>query len=95
VLLNAIGPNGVQVLRSSDRGWRTAEHLGTVPHRVGPQYNGSVVTATVQIGGERGSIYTILGFWDLPWVPGTVAGNRTRFPMPDITEEIDALLRSK
>jgi len=94
VLLNAVGPEGVQVLRSRDKSWGTAENLGTIPHRTGPEYNGSVVTATVQIG-EPGSIYTVLGFWDLPWVPGTVAGNRTRFPMPDITKEIEALLKAK
>jgi hypothetical protein len=94
VLLNAVGPDGVQVLMSKDKTWRTAENLGTIPHRTGPAYNGSVVTATVQIG-EPGSIYTILGFWDLPRVPGTVAGNRTRFPMPDITDEIENLLEGK
>lgn len=92
VLLNAVGPNGTQVFRSKDRTWRTAEHLGTIPNQAGPLHNGSVVTATVQIGDS--SVYTILGFWDTPWVPGTVAGNRTRFPMPDITADIDALLTS-
>jgi len=94
VLLNAVGPDGVQVFRSSDKSWRRAENLGTIPHRKGPEYNGSVVTAMVQIG-EPGAIYTILGFWDLPWVEGTVAGNRTRFPMPDITGDVEALLAAK
>lgn len=61
VLLDAVGPDGVQVLRSKDKTWRTAENPGTFPHRTGPAYNGSVVTATVQIG-EPGSVYTILGF---------------------------------
>ncbi|KAK0725983.1 hypothetical protein B0H67DRAFT_642330 [Lasiosphaeris hirsuta] len=93
VLLNSVGLDGVQVLRSQDK-WDTAENMGTIPHRTSPEHNGIVVTATVQIG-EPGSIYTNLGFWDQPWVPGTVAGNRTAFPMPDITKEIEALLTLK
>lgn len=91
VLLVAVNRRGVQVLRSKDKTWRTAEHLGTIPMPKGSLYDGGVVTAAVQIG-HPGSIYMIVDYTDLPWVPGTVAGNRTTFPMPDITDEVEQLL---
>lgn len=94
VLLITSNHGGVQVLRSGDKTWRTAEYLGTIPSPEGPLYDVSVVTATVQIG-HPGSIYMILDFTDLPWVSGTVAGNRTTFPMPDITNQIEQLLKTK
>ncbi|KAK0745497.1 hypothetical protein B0T18DRAFT_367179 [Schizothecium vesticola] len=93
VLLLASHLGGIQVLRSKDRKWTAAEYLGTVPNRKGPLYEGGVVVAAVEVGKTPGSIYMIEGFWDAEWVPGTVAGNRTRFPMPDITREVEALLR--
>ena len=89
VLLMASHAAGVQVLRSGD-GWRTARHVGTVPPRTGPEFVGSAPVAAVQMGSD--AVYMIVVWLGDPWVPGQVAGNRTVFPMPDITAEIDALL---
>jgi hypothetical protein len=91
VLLVASLFNGVQVLRSKDRLWRTAEYLGTIPIPTGGLYEGGNTVAAVQMG--RSSVFMVIGFIFDEWVPGTVAGNRTRFPFPDITDEIDTLLR--
>lgn len=92
VLLVASLFGGIQVLRSKDRSWRLAEHLGTIPRPA--QLQGLVldgaVTAPVQIGSD--SIYMVLGNVD-PFIPGMVAGNRTLFPFPDITAEVEGLLR--
>ncbi|KAK1759934.1 hypothetical protein QBC47DRAFT_373335 [Echria macrotheca] len=93
VLLVAVNRVGVQVLRSGDKTWQTAEYLGTIPTPKGSLYDGGVVTAAVQIG-YPGSIYMIIDYTDFPWVLGTVAGNRTTFPMPDITDQIEQLLKS-
>jgi hypothetical protein len=71
--------------------WRTAEYLGTVPIPTGGLYEGGNVVAAVQMGSS--SVFMVIGFIFDEWVPGTVAGNRTRFPFPDITDEIDILLR--
>ena len=89
VLLVACGTEGIQVLRSADGKWKSVEHLGMIPGRgVGP-YEGGFVTAAVQVGD---GIYMVHGFGDTPWVEGTVAGNRTSFPWPDITKDVDDLL---
>jgi hypothetical protein len=53
--------------------------------------NGSGVTAAVQMGSN--ALYIIDVFFADPWVPGLTAGNRTLFPMPDITEQVEALLK--
>jgi hypothetical protein len=91
VLLVASLFNGIQVLRSKDRLWRTAEYLGTIPIPTGELYEGGNVVAAVQMGSS--SVFMVIGFIFDEWVPGTVAGNRTQFPFPDITDEIDMLLR--
>ena len=97
VLLVASWGSGVQVLRTTkadDKMWERAEYLGTVAVRypVDEEFpQGGVPVAVTQIGPE--GLYVILGFGDLPWVEGTVAGGRRRFPMPDITREVEALLR--
>ncbi|KXX75844.1 hypothetical protein MMYC01_206629 [Madurella mycetomatis] len=90
VLLVASLFSGIQVLRSKDRRWRTAEYLGTIPIPQGELYEGGNTVATVQMGT---SVFMVIGFIFDPWVTGTVAGNRTQFPFPDITEDIEKLLR--
>ena len=88
VLLVASHLSGLQVLRSRDGRWRTAEYLGTIPNPIGGDW---WVVAATQMGKE--SVYMI-GVWLTdPWVPGQVAGNRTEFPLPEITDQIEALLR--
>lgn len=90
VLLLAEDAVGVTVLRSRDGSWTSAETLGTVSNNV-PAAQGGMVPAAVQIGAEK--IFAVQEFFaDTTLVPGTNAGNRTAFPMVDITAEVDALL---
>jgi hypothetical protein len=88
VLLVAEHIKGVTVLRSKD-GWATAEHLGTIPNdpTLPP---GVLVVSMTQIGN---SLYIVNDWFADPWVPGTVAGNKTSFPMIDITAQVDNLLK--
>ncbi|KAB5523159.1 hypothetical protein GE09DRAFT_1178568 [Coniochaeta sp. 2T2.1] len=90
VLQVAINRSGVQVLRSKDRKWTACEHLGTIPNPDIPATSGSVTTGLVQMGSD--SIYIIDDWTDLPFIPGQASGNRTIFPMVDITENIERLL---
>lgn len=88
VLLIAQNMAGLSVLRSSD-GWLTAEFLGVISMPESVVGNG-VVTAAVQIGE---SLYAnIEYFFDTPVAPPNNAGNRTVFPLVDVTAELDALL---
>ena len=66
----------------------TAEFLGVIPM---PESVGNgVVTAAVQVGE---SVYAnIEYFFDTPVAPPNNAGNRTAFPLVDVTAELDALL---
>jgi hypothetical protein len=91
VLLVASLFSGIQVLRSKDRSWKTAEYLGVIPIPTGELYEGGNVVASVQMGSS--SVFMVIGFIFDEWLPGLVAGNRTQFPFPDITDEVDALLR--
>ncbi|KAK3312301.1 hypothetical protein B0H66DRAFT_538595 [Apodospora peruviana] len=91
VMLVAEHIRGVTVLRSKDASWRTAEYLGTVPNAPGLPA-GALVVATTQIGDK---LYIVNDWFDFPPVPGTVAGNKTSFPMIDITEQVEALLCGK
>jgi hypothetical protein len=89
VLLVASLASGIQVLRSEDRLWRTAEYLGTIPVPTGELYEGAFTVSSVQMGSS--SVFMVLFFRD-DVQPGELAGNKTDFPFPDITEEINALL---
>ncbi|EFQ31921.1 hypothetical protein CGRA01v4_13093 [Colletotrichum graminicola] len=88
VLLVAENAKGITVLRSSDGSWQSAEHLGTVPNNslAAP---GGTITAAVQVGD---SLYMVEGFSTDPSVSNSTAGNRTEFPMVDITLEVEGLL---
>jgi hypothetical protein len=83
VLLLAIPASGVEVLRSKDGLWNTAEGLGRVSNNV-PAASGGNVTAVVQIGSR---IYMNEEFFG-----DSQPGNRTQFPYVDITEEVERLL---
>lgn len=89
VLLVAVDAEGTAVLRSKDGTWRSAETLGLVSNNV-PEAMGGLVPAVVQIGPEK--VFAVEEFFVDPLVPGTNAGNRTLFPMLDITAQVDALL---
>jgi len=89
VLLVSSHDSGIQVLRSTNS-WRTAEHLGTIKNPSNAATNGSQVTAAVQMGSN--SVYIIDEFFTDTWVTGQTAGNRSVFPMPDITHQIKELI---
>ncbi|KHN97406.1 TRI14-like protein [Metarhizium album ARSEF 1941] len=85
VLLVSSQDQGTIVLRSRDGTWERAEWLGIVPNRFASE--GGSTTASVQMGDRI--------FASTEWfgdaankVPGTLAGNRTEFPMYDITDEV-------
>ena len=89
VLLVSENAVGITVLRSKDKKWETAEHLGTVPNDEDIVRTGGIVTAPLQIGDK---IFMIEEFFADPFVPGGVAGNRTTFPLFDITDKVEKLL---
>lgn len=92
ILLVAEDAIGVTVLRSRDGSWQRAETLGRVLNDA-PESEGGQVVATVEIGGAEGSrIFAVQEFFTDPVVPGTLAGNRSSFPMIDITAEVDELV---
>ncbi|KAG7110497.1 Trichothecene biosynthesis protein 14 like [Verticillium longisporum] len=88
VLLISDNVNGTYVLRSSDGKWNTAENLGVVPNSLLSE--GGTTVASLQIGE---SIYTVTEFFGDARVPGTLAGNRTSFPLIDITSQVESLLK--
>ncbi|RWA10911.1 hypothetical protein EKO27_g4183 [Xylaria grammica] len=99
VLLITEHDAGVSVLRSQDgkgasrRGkWQRAEFLGRIPNPPGIAANGGLVTAAVEIAG---SVFMIEEWFTDPLVPGTSAGNRTSFPLVDITAQLDALVNAR
>ncbi|GJN73897.1 hypothetical protein PLICBS_007980 [Purpureocillium lilacinum] len=81
--------DGTVVVRSDDD-WKSAKIVGTVANALQSQDGFSV--ATVQIA-ER--IYVVTEYFldASNKVPGTNAGNRTEFPLRDITDEVDAMLQ--
>ncbi|GAB1319920.1 hypothetical protein MFIFM68171_10130 [Madurella fahalii] len=81
---------GATVFRSRDGRWRTAENLGTVRSDF-PRELERIVPSSVQIGPKRQ--YLVGQYFPGETVPGTMAGNRSEFPMFDITAEIETLLR--
>ncbi|KAK4207077.1 hypothetical protein QBC37DRAFT_434043 [Rhypophila decipiens] len=100
ILLISSWASGTQVLRSKDKSWKKAEYLGTVPNPTGPLIDpaAAIGVATVQIGPNTkhgGRIFVVFGIFDFPWVEGTVAGPRRLFPMPDITDKVEALVSKR
>ncbi|KNG86203.1 hypothetical protein ANOM_005991 [Aspergillus nomiae NRRL 13137] len=88
VLLVSDTTDGTAILRSADRLWTSAEMVGTVPN-VYASRNGFSVD-NVEIGG---SLYSVTEFFLDEKVPGTLAGNRTQFPLVDITNQVLELLK--
>lgn len=86
ILLAAEPGKGVSVLRSQD-GWQTARYLGRVANNF-PEANGGSITATVQIGNN---VFAVVEYFTDPPVAGSSAGNRTQFPLIDITAHIQEL----
>ena len=89
VLIAAQGDSGVSVLRSKDGSWKTAELLGSVPFNQTMAPGGNV-PAVVQVGSN--SLFMVIEFFADAVVPGMTAGNRSHFPMIDITREVAMLL---
>ncbi|TQN64770.1 Core trichothecene cluster (CTC) protein 14 [Colletotrichum shisoi] len=87
VILVTDNAAGTVVLRSRDASWDAAEVLGTVP--ASPLAEGGASVTTVQIGG---SVYAVSEWFMDEKVAGTLAGNRTEWPLVDISAQIDALL---
>jgi hypothetical protein len=87
VLLITDQSRGVVVLRSQNK-WRTAEYLGLVPNdpTLPP---GGLTASVVQM---RDRIYMVPNWFFEPKVEGTLAGNRSVFYLPDITEQVDLLV---
>ncbi|KAI3340028.1 hypothetical protein F4824DRAFT_518132 [Ustulina deusta] len=97
VLLIAEHGAGLSVLRSR-RGrrekrneWRGAEFLGRIPNPPEVAASGGLVAAAVEIAG---SVFMVEEWFADPLVPGTSAGNRTSFPLVDITAQLDALVNA-
>ncbi|KAH7117445.1 hypothetical protein EDB81DRAFT_916262 [Dactylonectria macrodidyma] len=87
VILVSDNVNGTIILRSSDAKWKTAERLGVIPNDFLAQ--GGSTVASVQIGDR---IYAVTEFFGDSVVPGTLAGNRSTFPLIDISTQIERLL---
>ncbi|PHH77284.1 hypothetical protein CDD82_3579 [Ophiocordyceps australis] len=88
ILLVSENTEGTYVIRSNDQ-WKSAEILGLIPNPFAADGGSSV--ATVQVGS---TIYLVTEFFvdaANPPVPGTLAGNRTEFPLRDITEQVAKL----
>jgi hypothetical protein len=80
------------VLRSKDGKWKTAERLGDIANDYeGDEKTGGVPVTSIQIGD---SIYSLIEFfgYSKEQVPGTIAGNRTEFPLQDITAAVEKKL---
>ena len=90
VLLASSDYRGVDVFRSKDGKWRSAEYLGLIPSDW-PIFFNRIVAATVQIGPKKQ--YLMGNPFPGPLIPGTKGGNHSDFPLFDITDELEALLR--
>lgn len=87
VLLVSDSTNGTIVLHSADGKWNKARKVGSIPNK--HLSSGGVTVASLQIGS---SIYSVTEYFADPVVKGTLAGNRTQFPLTDITKQVADLL---
>ncbi|KAI8950579.1 hypothetical protein F4801DRAFT_579259 [Xylaria longipes] len=94
VLLITEHEAGVSVLQSrkGKSKWHSAEFLGRIANAPDVAAAGGVVTAAVEIAG---SVFLVEEWFTDPLVPGTSAGNRTSFPLVDITAQLDALVKAR
>ena len=81
---------GVTVLRSRDRKWERAEYLGTITSDF-PALFERILPTTVQVGPRNQ--YMVGQYFPGQIVPGTTAGNRSEWPMFDVTAQVESLLR--
>ncbi|KAH7015918.1 hypothetical protein EDB80DRAFT_833154 [Ilyonectria destructans] len=89
VLLVSDTNKGTIVLRSSNAKCKSAENLGTIPNS--SLNDGGFTVASVQISD---SIYAVTEFFG-DAINGTLPGNRTNFPLRDITQEVENLLNAQ
>ncbi|KAK7931082.1 trichothecene biosynthesis [Apiospora marii] len=89
VILVSDNAAGTHVLYSDDASWTGAELRGTVPNRLLDA--GGVTVATVSVGGG-GSVYAVTEYFGDAKLPGSRAGDRSQWPLIDITADIEALL---
>lgn len=87
VILVSDNTNGTIVLHSTDGKWNKARNVGTIANKY-LNAGGSTV-ASLQIGS---SIYSVTEYFGDTKVKGTLAGDRTRFPLNDITKQVANLL---
>jgi len=89
-MLVAQHQGGVSVLirsRDNEEGsWTEAEYLGLVPNAPDLVESGQTVVAMTQVGSDR--LYMVNIMFELD-------GTQTRFPMVDITEEVEEKLARK
>lgn len=78
---------GIVVLKSDD-GWKTAKYLGLIPNN-STAAAGGASTAALEIAG---SVFILEEFFTDPAVAGTNGGNRTSFPLIDITSKVASLV---
>ncbi|OHE97528.1 hypothetical protein CORC01_07143 [Colletotrichum orchidophilum] len=90
VILVSDNVKGTVVLHSADAKWESAAVVGTVPNAY--LADGGSTTTTVQIGG---SVYASTEYFGDAKVAGTLAGNRTEWPLIDITANINGFLSAQ
>ncbi|KAH8898351.1 hypothetical protein GQ53DRAFT_837274 [Thozetella sp. PMI_491] len=88
ILLVAEHVRGVSVLRSQDGSWASAEYLGLIPNAPGLPA-GVLAVSTTQIANK---LYIVNDWFGDAVVPGTQAGNKTSFPMIEITHQVQNLI---
>lgn len=89
VILVTDNSAGTHVLYSSDASWKTAEFRGTVPNRL--LNTGAFATTTIEIDNN---VYASYEYFLDEKVNGTLAGDRSQWPLIDITANIEDLLHS-
>ncbi|KAI8673131.1 hypothetical protein LRP88_02343 [Fusarium phalaenopsidis] len=87
VLLVSDNTNGTIVLHSADGKWNKARNVGSIANKY--LAAGGSTVASLQIGS---SIYSVTEYFGDAKVKGTLAGNRTQFPLHDITKQVADLL---
>ncbi|KID93250.1 TRI14-like protein, partial [Metarhizium majus ARSEF 297] len=103
VLLVTSESKEINVIVSNDN-WQTAEKVGVIQNTyfANPENNRGFSVSTVQIGvGHDAPIYSINEYFldaqdaSKPTVPGTLAKDRSEFPLQDITDEVEGYVCDK
>lgn len=102
VLLVTSESKEINVIISNDN-WQTAEKAGVIKNTYwdNPENNRGFSVSTVQVGeGHDAPIYSINEYFldaqdaSKPTVPGTLAKDRSEFPLQDITKAVDDIVWS-